>query len=111
MDKVVGLTGIGVCLVAAITFSIVLNARGVNRQVETFAQVGENLSQIAVADESTFLAVADGHLAVFRILVDLLDQLLTALLRQLGEAQAQGLTVILGIDAQVGILDRLLNGF
>ena len=63
MDKVVGLTGIGVCLVAAITFSIVLNARGVNRQVETFAQVGENLSQIAVADESTFLAVADGHLA------------------------------------------------
>ena len=63
MDKVVGLTGIGVCLVAAITFSIVLNARGVNRQVETFAQVGENLSQIAVADESTFLGVADGHLA------------------------------------------------
>lgn len=55
--------------------------------------------------------VADSHLAVFRILVDLLDQLLTALLRQLGEAQAQGLTVILGIDAQVGILDRLLNGF
>ena len=29
---------------------------------------------------------ANSHLAVFRILVDLLDQLLTALLRQLGEA-------------------------
>ena len=63
MDRVVGLTGAAVCLFAVFTFSIVLSSRAQERQVEAFAQVGEELSQISVADESTFLAVADGLLA------------------------------------------------
>ncbi len=63
MDKVIGFTGLAVCLFAIITFSTVISARGVERQVETFAQIGQNMAQIAVADEGTFLAVADGHMA------------------------------------------------
>ena len=41
--------------------------------------------------------------------MDLLHQLLTALLRQLGEGQADAAAVILGINAQIGVLDGLLN--
>lgn len=63
MDKVVGVTGIAVCLFALLTFFVVAGARSTGRQVEAFAQVGENLSGITVADEGTFLAVADGHMA------------------------------------------------
>ena len=63
MDRVIGLTGAAVCLFAAFTFTIVLSARTRERQVEAFSQVGEELAQISVADESTFLAVADGLLA------------------------------------------------
>ena len=54
--------------------------------------------------------VADGHLAVLGILVDLLGQLLAALLRQLREGQADDTAVVLGIDAQVGGLDGLFDG-
>ena len=43
----------------------------------------------------------DGHLAVFRVLADLLDQLLTALLRQLREVQTDIPAVILGIERSV----------
>ena len=39
--------------------------------------------------------VADGDLAGLGILVDLLDELLTALLRELREVQADGLAVVL----------------
>ena len=53
--------------------------------------------------------VADGHLAALVVLADLLDQFLAALLRQLGEGQPDGLAVILGIDAQIGLLNGLLN--
>ena len=63
MDGVIGLTGAAVCLFAVFTFSFVMSARAQERQVASFAAVGEELSQISVADESTFLAVADGLLA------------------------------------------------
>ena len=63
MDRVIGLTGVAVCLFAVFTFSFVLAARAQERQVASFAAVGEELSRISVADESTFLAVADGLLA------------------------------------------------
>ena len=63
MDRVIGLTGAAVCLFAVFTFSFVLAARAQERQVASFASVGEQLSRISVADESTFLAVADSVIA------------------------------------------------
>ncbi len=63
MDKVVGFTGIAVCLFAVVTFVVVAGAKGTEKQVEAFAQVGESMSQITVAGEGTFLAVADAHMA------------------------------------------------
>lgn len=63
MDKVVGFTGIFVCIFAIITFSILANAKATDKQVQAFASVGENLSQINVTDDSVFLAVADAHKA------------------------------------------------
>lgn len=63
MDKVVGFTGIFVCIFAVITFSVLANAKSTDKQVEAFAAVGQNLSQINVADDSIFLAVADAHKA------------------------------------------------
>ena len=53
--------------------------------------------------------VADGHLAVLRVLVNLLHQFLAALLRQLGEAQPDAGAVVLGVDTQIGVLDGLFN--
>ena len=63
MDKVVGILGIFVCIFAVVTFSILTNVKAVDKQVEAFASVGENLSQLNIAGESTFLAVADAHKA------------------------------------------------
>lgn len=63
MDKVVGFMGIFVCIFAVITFSVLANAKSVDAQVEAFASVGQNLSQLNIAGESTFLAVADAHKA------------------------------------------------
>lgn len=63
MDKVVGFTGIFVCIFAVVTFSVLANAKSTDKQVEAFAAVGQNLSQINVADDSIFLAVADAHRA------------------------------------------------
>ncbi|HJC23103.1 MAG TPA: Ig-like domain-containing protein [Candidatus Eisenbergiella merdavium] len=63
LDRVIGLTGAAVCLFAVFTFSFVLSARAQEQQVASFAAVGEELSRIRVADENTFLAVADGLLA------------------------------------------------
>lgn len=63
MDRIVGITGILVCLFAAVTFLFVLSDRSMTRQVDAFAEVGEDLEQIAVADESVFLAVADNLVA------------------------------------------------
>ncbi|WP_455615390.1 Ig-like domain-containing protein [Eisenbergiella sp.] len=63
MDKVVGFMGIFVCIFAVITFSVLANAKSVDEQVEAFASVGQNLSQLNIAGESTFLAVADAHKA------------------------------------------------
>ena len=63
MDKVVGFMGIFVCIFAVVTFSVLANARSVDEQVDAFASVGQNLSQLNIAGESTFLAVADAHKA------------------------------------------------
>ena len=58
--------------------------------------------------------VADGNLALLGVLLGLLGQLLTALLGQGREHQADLAAVILGIDAQVrgqdGLLDALEHG-
>ncbi|MPM66528.1 hypothetical protein SDC9_113437 [bioreactor metagenome] len=43
--------------------------------------------------------------------MNLLHQLLAPLLRQLGKAQAQAFSVVLGVNAQVRVLDGLFNGF
>ena len=51
--------------------------------------------------------VADSNLAVLGILVDLLDQFLTTLLRQLGECQTDGLAGVGGVDAQIGLQNSL----
>ena len=53
--------------------------------------------------------IAHGHLGLFRVLLDLLDQILTAVLGQLREYQADHTAVILGVDAQIGHLNRLTN--
>ena len=53
--------------------------------------------------------VADGHLAPLAVLLHLLGELLTALLGELGEDQADDLAVVLRIDAEVGRLDGLLD--
>ena len=63
MDKVVGFMGIFVCIFAVVTFSVLANAKSVDEQVEAFASVGQNLSQLNIAGESTFMAVADAHKA------------------------------------------------
>ncbi len=63
IDLLVGITGLVVFLFAIITFGVVLNDRGMDRQVEAFAEVGQELAQISVADESLFLAVADEYTA------------------------------------------------
>ncbi len=74
MDKVVGFTGIAVCLFAVVTFAVVMGAKGTERQVAAFAQVGENMSQITVASEGTFLAVADAHMARQQAVEDMEQQ-------------------------------------
>ena len=51
-----------------------------------------------VFPRSGTLKQVHGHLAVLGVLVDLLDQLLAALLRQLGEAQPDAGAVVLGVD-------------
>ena len=53
--------------------------------------------------------VADGNLAVFAVLLDLLDQFLTTFLGQHGEHKANDSAVVLGVDAQIGNLNRLLD--
>lgn len=63
MDKVVGFMGIFVCIFAVVTFSVLANAKTVDEQVDAFASVGQNLSQLNIAGESTFMAVADAHKA------------------------------------------------
>ena len=54
--------------------------------------------------------IADSDLAVLGILMDLLDELLTALLRELREVQANGLAVVLRVDAKVSLLNGALDG-
>src|SRR5699024_10861457 len=51
--------------------------------------------------------VADGDLGVLGVFLDLLCQLLAALLSQLREYQADAPAVVLGVDAQVGGQDGL----
>lgn len=63
MDRVVGITGIVVCLLAVVTMAFLFRDRSMTQQVSAFAEVGENLEQVSVADESVFLAVADGAIA------------------------------------------------
>ena len=52
---------------------------------------------------------ADGNLCLFALLAYYLNKLLAALLGELGEYQADHTAVIVGIDAQVGLLYGLLD--
>ena len=54
--------------------------------------------------------VADAHLGLLALLAALLCKLLTALLRQRGNAQADNLAIVLGRDAHVAVHDGLLDG-
>ena len=53
--------------------------------------------------------VADGDLGVLAVFVDLLRQILAALLGQLREDQADDAAVVLRVDAEIGGLDGLFN--
>src|SRR5258708_11228368 len=54
-------------------------------------------------------AIAHGDARLLSALVDLLDELFAAILGQLRQNQANHLTVIGRVDAQVGLLDRFFN--
>ena len=54
--------------------------------------------------------VAHGDLGFLGVLLDLLGELLAALLGQLREDQADGAAVVLRIDAEIGRENGLLNG-
>src|SRR5262249_52093284 len=59
--------------------------------------------------ERVAAAVADGDARLLGALVYLFDQLLAPILRQLGQHQANHLTIVGRIDPEVGLLDRFFD--
>ena len=53
--------------------------------------------------------VTHSNLSIFRVLLNLLSQVLTTLLGQLGEYQANHTAIVLRVDAQIADLDGLLE--
>ena len=64
MDKVVALTGILVLAVAIVTVSTYAGKRGLDKQLETVASVGEQLETIGVTGHDKLFAVADAKKAM-----------------------------------------------
>ncbi len=64
MDKVVAVTGVLVLAVAILTAGVYAGNRGVDKQIEAFAPVGEQLETIGVVGQDKLLAVADAKKAM-----------------------------------------------
>lgn len=64
LDKVVAVTGVLVLAVAILTVGVYAGNRGVNKQIEAFAPVGEQLETIGVVGQDKLLAVADAKKAM-----------------------------------------------
>ena len=64
LDKVVAVVGVLVLAVAIVTVGVYAGDRGVNKQLEAFAPVGEQLETIGVAGQDKLLAVADAKKAM-----------------------------------------------
>lgn len=62
-DRIVASTGIIVLVTAIITGSVYLSAKGVNEQVATFAELGEELEAVSLSGESGLIAVTDAQVA------------------------------------------------
>ena len=64
MDKVIAVTGVLVLLLAIATAGLFAVDRGVNKQIEAFAPVGEQLETIGITGQDKLLAVADAKKAM-----------------------------------------------
>ena len=64
MDKIVAVTGVLVLAVAILTVGVYAGNRGVNKQIEAFAPVGEQLETIGVVGQDKLIAVADAKKAM-----------------------------------------------
>lgn len=64
MDKVIAVTGVLVLLLAIATAGLFAVDRGVNKQIEAFAPVGERLETIGITGQDKLLAVADAKKAM-----------------------------------------------
>ena len=64
MDKVVAVTGVLVLAVAILTVGMYAGNRGLNKQIEAFAPVGEQLETVGVVSQDKLVAVADAKKAM-----------------------------------------------
>ena len=64
MDKVIAVTGVLVLAMAIVTAGAYAGNRGVNKQIEAFAPVGEQLETIGITGQDKLLAVADAKKAM-----------------------------------------------
>lgn len=62
-DRIVISTGALVLVMAIITGSVYLSAKGVDEQIATFAELGENLETVSISGESGLIAVTDAEVA------------------------------------------------
>ena len=64
MDKIVAMTGVLVLAIAGVTIGAYAANRGLDKQVETFVAVGEQLETIGVVGQDKLFAVADAKKAM-----------------------------------------------
>ena len=64
MDKVVAVTGVLVLAMAILTVGVYAGNRGVNKQIEAFAPIGEQLETIGIVGQDKLVAVADAKKAM-----------------------------------------------
>lgn len=64
LDKVVAVTGVLVLAVAILTAGVYAGNRGLDKQIEAFSPVGEQLETIGVVGQDKLLAVADAKKAM-----------------------------------------------
>ena len=64
MDKVVAMVGVLILAVAVVTAGVYAGNRSVNKQLEAFAPVGEQLETVGVVGQDKLLAVADAKKAM-----------------------------------------------
>ena len=64
MDKIVAVTGVLVLAVAILTAGVYAGNRGVDKQIEAFAPIGEQLESIGIVGQDKLVAVADAKKAM-----------------------------------------------